>query len=364
MKNNNHQHLAHETVLYVNLKTLEKNFYYLKSLLHPTAKTVAVIKAYAYGLGDIEIAKKLENLGVDYFWVADFEEGVTLRKAGIIKPIIIANPGSKSQDKIKEYCLEPVIYNFRLLKIYGDLNIPVHLKFNTGMNRFGFDEEDMPQLLEELKKYPELDIKSFCTHLSSSNESAKDDFSKEQITRFKLLGASLEHARSKKIPSHVLNSNGVLRFSATEEKVVRFGIAMFGISKDESLQQIASLKSTISQIRTVKKGSFVGYNNSFEAKSEIKIAIVPIGYADGLNRKLGEGNGKVLIHDKECHIIGKISMDSLVADVSGLNAKEGDDVIIFSPEFSLVNIADDLNTISYEIMATLNRRIKRIYFEE
>ena len=138
---------------------------------------------------------------------------------------------------------------------------------------------------------------------------------------------------------------------------------MYGISKDKNLRQIASLKSTISQIRTIKKGSFVGYNNSFEAQSEIQIAIVPIGYADGLNRKLGEGNGKVLIHNNECPLIGKISMDSLVVDVSGLNAKEGDVVTIFSPEFSLLKIAESLNTIPYEIMATLNRRIKRVYYE-
>jgi Alr-MurF fusion protein len=362
--NKNKTSLTHETVLYVNLKTLEDNFNYLKGLLNPSTKTVAVIKAYAYGLGDIEIAKKLESLNVDYFWVADFEEGVTLRKAGIKKPIIIANPGYKSFEKIIEYNLEPVIYNFKLLKIYGDLNVPVHLKFNTGMNRFGFDEEDLPGLIESLKQLPKLKIESVCSHLSSSNLKENDAFSQLQMALFEKLHSSIEDVLDKKFPAHILNSNGVLRFSNTEEEMVRLGIAMYGISKDKNLKQISSLKSTISQIRIIKKGEFVGYSNSFRAKKEIKIAIVPIGYADGLNRRLGEGSGKVLIQNKECPILGQISMDSLVADVSGLSVKEGESVIIFSPKFSIVNIADELNTIPYEIMATLNRRIKRVYFEE
>ncbi|MDA9898073.1 alanine racemase [Flavobacteriales bacterium] len=357
---------THETILYVNLNALEVNFRFLKSKLPKRCKTIAVVKAYAYGLGDIEISKHLQQLGVHAFWVADFEEGIQLRKEGITKPIIVANPGFKSLDAIVKHDLEPVLFNHKLLDLYADCGqeITVHLKFNTGMNRYGFDHHDLENIIAKLRDNPQLHIGSICSHLSSSNDSSKDAFSNQQRQEFKTLCISIEKALNTTIPYHIMNSNGSLRFTTNSEEWVRLGIALYGGIEHPNLTQIFSLKSVISQVRSIKKGQSVGYQNSFVAKKDMKIAIIPVGYADGLNRKLGNKNGQVFINDYPCQIVGDISMDSFAADISSLNISEGHEVVIFSPKYSVSKLANDLDTISYEIMATLNRRIKRIYIKE
>jgi len=357
---------THETILYINLNTLESNYNFLKSKLSQDVKIIAVVKAYAYGLGDIEISKHLDQLGVYAFWVADFEEGVQLRKAGITRPIIVANPGFKSINTIIEYQLEPVIYNDRLLDLYANQkkSISIHLKFNTGMNRYGFDQENIDSLIEKINANTHLKVESICSHLSSSNDQSKDEFSKQQLIAFNEICHSLEHALGKKIPSHIMNSNGAIRFNADSSEWVRIGIALFGGLEVPNLTQIFSLKSVISQTRHIQKGQSVGYQNSFVAEKDMQIAIIPVGYADGLNRKLGNQNGQVFIKDSPCRIVGDISMDSFIADISNVNALEGEAVTIFSPKYSVSKLANDLDTIPYEIMATLNRRIKRIYLKE
>ena len=355
----------HETILYVDLKKLQKNYSYLKSLIKENTKTIAVVKAHGYGLGDIEISKKLESLGVNALWVADFEEGVNLRKNGIKIPIIVANPGAKSLQNIIDYQLEPVIYNLRLLLIYIENKTPlnIHLKLNSGMNRYGFDSKEIEELTSLLQKNTFLNVSSICSHLSSSNDSNQDDFSKKQITLFKKNYTKIQKNLGYKTDTHILNSNGVLRFDVNES-TVRLGIALYGISQDSNLKQICSLHSTISQIRNIEKDARVGYQNAFVAKQEMKIALIPIGYADGINRKLGEGLGSVLINNKLCKIIGQVSMDSLMVDITNCDAKEGDEVIVFNTQHILQKIADDLGTIPYEIMGTLNKRIKRVYLNE
>lgn len=355
-----------ETVLYVNLKTLERNFKSLKSKLAKDNKIVAVVKAYAYGLGDVEIAKKLEDLGVDAFWVADFDEGVQLRHAGVSLPIIVANPGYKSVDVVLKNDLEPVIFNQRMLDLYStvDTQLNIHLKFNTGMNRYGFEADDVNQVLEKISQHPNLKLKSICSHLSASDDPNKDEFSQRQIKLFNSISNSVNTYFNVDIPTHIVNSNGALRFSIKSTDWVRLGISLFGGMHHSELEQIFTLKSVISQIREVKEGDSVGYQNSFTAKEKMKIAVVPVGYADGLNRKLGNSRGHVLIDSNKCQIIGDISMDSFIADVSDLTIKEGDEVVIFSPEHSVSLLANELKTIPYEIMATLNRRIKRIYLNE
>lgn len=356
----------HETVLYVNLNMLEKNFKYIKSKLSKDNKIVAVIKAYAYGLGDIEIAKALETIGVDFFWVADFEEGVQLRNSGISLPIIVANPGFKSHVTVIENNLEPVIYSHRMLDLYAATKKPIniHLKFNTGMNRYGFEANDVHLILDKLVQSPNLILKSICSHLSSSNDKHKDEFSKQQMNTFYSVSNIINTTLDKDIPTHILNSNGTLRFNVNPQEWVRLGISLFGGLDNVELKQIFTLKSVISQIREIKKGDSVGYQNSFIAAKTMKIAVVPIGYADGLNRKLGNSRGHVIIKNKKCPIIGDVSMDSCVVDVSNIEVKEGCEVIIFSSEHSVSHLASDLETIPYEIMATLNRRIKRIYLNE
>ena len=355
--------LVHETILYIDFAKLKSNFQYLCRNLKKETDVIAIVKAYAYGLGDIEIASFLEKLGVGYFWVADFEEGVNLRKAGIQARIIIANPGSKSVDMVKLHELEPVIFNLRLLKLYAQENTPfnIHLKLNTGMNRYGLNQENISDIIDILVKNPQLKVQTVCSHLAASDKKEKDGYTHCQIELFEYLTAQLKHHLKYSFKRHILNSNGVLRHPEHQMEMVRMGIGLYGVSKDENLKQICRLVSTISQTRNIVKGEKVGYHNAFEASKDMRIAIVPIGYADGLNRKLGDGKGKVLIDGKACSILGQVSMDSFVADVSGTNAQEGDQVTIFSNTFSIQRIASDLNTIPYEILATLNRRIKRIY---
>ena len=356
----------HETILLINLDTLEDNFTFLKSKLPDGVKTIAVVKAFAYGLGDIEISKHLEKLGIHAFWVADFEEGLQLRKGGISKAIIVANPGYKSLKTIIKYQLEPVIYNYRLLELYANCKekISIHLKFNTGMNRYGFEAIDLKKIHTILKKNPQINVESVCSHLSSSNDPNKDDFSEVQIRRFKDICNNLQDSLGKHIPSHIMNSNGTIRFETKSNEWIRLGIALYGGLDHPKLKQIFSLKSVISQIKFIKKGQSIGYQNSFEANKDMHIAVIPVGYADGLNRKLGNQNSQVFINDTACRIIGEISMDSFFADISGVNAVEGQEVTIFNPKYSVSKLAHDLDTIPYEIMATLNRRIKRIYLKE
>ena len=356
----------HETILHINLTTLKANFNFLRSKLPNGVKTIAVVKAFAYGLGDIEISKYLEKLGVHAFWVADFEEGVQLRKEGISKRIIVANPAYKSINTIIKYQLEPVIFNHRLLELYANCQekVSIHLKFNTGMNRYGFETNDILKIVTILKNNPQLNVESVCSHLSSSNDPNKDDFSEAQIQRFKDICEKLEKQLEINIPSHVMNSNGAVRFNTDSNEWIRLGIALFGGLEHPNLKQIFSLKSIISQTRFIKKGQSVGYQNSFVADKDMHIAVIPVGYADGLNRRLGNQNSQVFIKDTACRIIGEISMDSFLADISAVNVQEGQEVTIFNPKYSVSKLAHDLDTIPYEIMATLNRRIKRIYSKE
>jgi len=355
--------IIHETILAVNLNKLADNFNYLKGKLHANTKIIAVVKAHAYGHGDIAVSSKLEELGAHALWVADFEEGTRLRKSGICIPIIIANPGTKSTTQIIENKLDVVIYNFELLQIYGELDreIRIHVKFNTGMNRYGFNPDEVEELVSTLQQYPKLKIQSICSHLSASDNSEKDNFTKTQFLVFDKIFDAFSKGINQKIDRHILNTNGVLRFAEKEYEIVRLGIGMYGVSTDQNLQQISTLKSVIAQVRTIKKGSQVGYDASFVATEDMTIGIIPFGYADGLNRKLSAQDGVIIVQNISCPIIGKISMDSCMIDLKGTTGKIGDKVIIFGKENTISSIANKLSTIPYEIFASLNRRIKRVY---
>ena len=355
--------MTHETILEVNISQLKDNLNYLKSKLKAETKIIAVVKAYAYGHGDIFLAKKLEKFGVYALWVADFEEGSRLRDSGITIPIIIANPGTKSKNQIITNKLDIVIYNFNLLEVYGKLNkeINIHIKFNTGMNRYGFNPDEIELLINTLQKYPKLKVQSICSHLAATDNPEKDNFTKTQFLVFDKIFDAFSKGINQKVYRHILNTNGVLRFANKEYEMVRLGIGLYGVSTDENLQQISTLKSIVSQIRTIKKGEQIGYGSSFTATQNMTIGIIPFGYADGLNRKLSDKKGKVLVHGIPCPIIGKISMDSCIVDLSNSTAKTGDEVIIFGKENTTLSIAKKLGTIPYEIYATLNRRIKRVY---
>ena len=355
--------INHETIFYVDLKVLENNYKYLKKKLNSDTKIIAVVKAYAYGHGDTMIVKKLAKLGVHAFWVADFEEGINLRKSGVKQLIIVANPGVKSYKEIIKYNLEPVIYNFRLLEIFGKNTSPisVHIKFNTGMNRYGFNTDEIDLLVTKLKGFSHLKIESICSHLAVADDISRDNFTQKQFEKFDIICKTFSSKLNINPKRHILNTAGFLRFPDWQYEMVRLGIGFYGVSKDDNLKAVGKLVSNIAQIRTLKKGEEVGYGASFIAKQEMKIAVIPLGYADGINRKLGDGKGRVLIKNISAIIIGKISMDSFMVDISGINAKEGDLVTIFSEENSVDEIAKNLDTIPYEILATLNRRIKRVY---
>jgi len=359
----NRMKIIHETILEVDLNKLADNFNYLKSKLKQDTKIIAVVKAYAYGHDDIAIASYLEKLGAHALWVADFEEGTRIRKSGIKIPIIIANPGTKSTQQIIDNNLDVVIYNSELLHIYGklDIEIRIHIKFDTGMNRYGFDSSEVDKLVADLQKYPKLKIQSICSHLAASDNSTEDSFTNTQFQVFEKVSSLFSKGIKQLTDRHILNTNGVLRFPNKEYEMVRLGIGLYGASNDTNLQQISTLKSVISQVKIIKKGSKVGYDAFFLAKQDMIIGVVPFGYADGLNRKLSTNNGVIIVQNIACPIIGKISMDSCMIDLKGTTAKTGDEVVIFGEENTISSIANKLSTIPYEIFSSLNRRIKRIY---
>ena len=356
---------SHETILEVDLKKLESNFNYLSSKLKENCKIIAVVKAYGYGHGDIEISKKLEQLGVYALWVADFEEGIRLRQAGVRTKIIIANPVLKSFSKIIKYNLEVVIHNCRLLDFYisKDEHVNVHLKFNTGMNRYGFDQKDLNFVVHRLKNNSKLNVKSICSHLSSADDIDKLDVSRKQINLFNTISRSLENNLTKKIERHILNSSGFMNIPDSQMNMVRLGISLYGSYNNTNLQQISKLKSVVSQNRNIEKGEGVGYLPDFIAKKTMNISIIPVGYADGLNRKLGNSIGNVIIKGVRCPIIGNICMDSFMVDTSNVDCKEGDEVVIFGPKNTILSLSKKIGTIPYEVYSTLNRRIKRVYVD-
>lgn len=356
---------SHETILEVDLRKLESNFNFLSSKLKENCKIIAVVKAFGYGHGDVEVSKKLEQLGVYAFWVADFEEGIRLRDSGIKSKIIVANPGWRSFKEIIKYNLEVVIHNCRLLDFYiskgEDVNI--HLKFNTGMNRYGFDKKDLSFVVDRLKNNSNLNVKSICSHLSSAGDTNKLDDSRNQISLFNDISKTIEDNLNNKMERHILNSSGFMNLPESQMNMVRLGISLYGSYKNTNLQQISKLKSVISQNRNIKKGESVGYSSGFIATKTMNISVVPVGYADGLNRKLGNNIGSVIIKKVECPIIGNICMDSFMIDTSEVDCKEGDEVVIFGPKNTILLLSKKIGTIPYEIYSTLNRRIKRVYID-
>ena len=356
---------SNETILHVDLKKLEQNFIFLKAKLSPKTKIIGVVKAFAYGHGDIYVSKKLEQLGFDALWVSDFEEGVNLRKAGIKIKIIVANPGMKSYNKIIKYKLDVVIYNQRVLDLYcfKKNTINIHLKFNTGMNRYGFNYNELKLIVAKIKKNSHLNLFSICSHLADPNDKTKREDTLNQINNFKLICEKINILINKKIDRHLLNSNGLLNFPEYQMEGVRLGIGLYGLTSIPDLKQISSLYSVIAQIRHLKKGDSVGYGKSYTANKKMKIAIIPLGYADGLNRNLSNNVGSIFVNNIECNIIGEISMDSFAINITQVNAKEGDVVEIFGNKITISEIAKKINTIPYEIYSTLNRRIKRIYYD-
>ncbi len=372
------QQKAHETVLEINLNAIAHNLNYYRLLLKPTTKIMAMVKAFSYGSGSFEIANVLQFQNADYLAVAYADEGVELRKAGITLPIMVMNPDKQSFDSIIKYNLEPEIYCFKVLDLLEEAierniiqenkPIGIHIKLDTGMHRLGFESQDLEVLVKKIKKSKHFFIKSIFSHLAASDDRTHDDFTRHQIKLFSEMSSSIKSEFNYNILLHILNSAGISRFGESQFDMVRLGIALYGVATDESqqnaLQNVNTLKSTISQIKIIKANETIGYNRNWTAKKEMRIATIPIGYADGLNRKLSNGKGKLMINNNFAPIVGNICMDMCMADITDFDVEEGDDVIIFGNDYPIKKLAEILETIPYEILTGVSRRVKRVYFHE
>jgi alanine racemase len=379
------QQKSHETVLEIHLDALVHNLNYYRSKLSPGTKTMAMVKAFSYGSGSSEIANLLQFHHVDYLAVAYADEGVELRKAGITLPIMVMNPEERSFDLLFQYNLEPELYNFRVLEMLeraipqnqGESRnpVPVHLKIETGMHRLGFEPSEVESLVRRLKKNPDLRVQSVFSHLAASEDPAEDDFTKKQIAGLKSVADKIQNSLGYPFLVHILNSAGISRFPDAQMGMVRLGIGLYGVGfndeEQHNLRNVSTLKTIISQIKHVKAGDTIGYNRKGLVKNDRVIAILPIGYADGFSRRLGNGKGKVMISGSPAKTIGNISMDTCMVDITKLLSSknspaihEGDEVIVFGDAYPIAQLARDLGTIPYEILTGISRRVKRVYFFE
>ena len=365
----------HDTVLEINLNAILHNINVHKSLLKPETKMCAMVKAYSYGLGGYEIAEFLQHHHIDYLGVAYADEGVDLRKNGITTPILVMNPEQGSYDVIIDYNLEPEIYSLRVLELFANQlqlkgiqqKYPIHIKIETGMHRLGFKEHEIDELVENLKKY-NVKVASIFSHLSSADVPEEDDYTMEQIHTFQRVSSKISEALGYQPIRHILNTAGITYYSDYQFEMVRIGIGMVGISANpkvkKQLQSAVTFKTVISQISEVKQGDSIGYNRKYKAEKDTRIATIPVGYADGIPRLIGNKKGFVGIHNQKVSIVGNICMDMLMVDLQNIKAKEGDEVIIFNGNPTLEEFSGYCQTIPYEVLTSISRRVKRIYIKD
>ena len=365
----------HDTVLEINLNAILHNINVHKSLLKPETKMCAMVKAYSYGLGGYEIAEFLQHHHIDYLGVAYADEGVDLRKNGITTPILVMNPEQGSYDVIIDYNLEPEIYSLRVLELFANQlqlkgiqqKYPIHIKVETGMHRLGFKEHEIDELVENLKKY-NVKVASIFSHLSSADVPEEDYYTMEQIHTFQRVSSKISEALGYQPIRHILNTAGITYYSDYQFEMVRIGIGMVGISANpevkKQLQSAVTFKTVISQISEVKQGDSIGYNRKYKAEKDTRIATIPVGYADGIPRLIGNKKGFVGIQNQKVSIVGNICMDMLMVDLQNIKAKEGDEVIIFNGNPTLEEFSGYCQTIPYEVLTSISRRVKRIYIKD
>ncbi|MEM5565749.1 alanine racemase [Psychroserpens sp. AS72] len=365
---------ARETVLEIDLKALKHNYEYLKSKLNNNTKVLAVVKAFAYGSDADEIAKYLQDLKVDYFAVAYISEGVALRDAGIRTPILVLHPQAINFKILIERCLEPSLYNAKILNEFITVaseekqnNYPVHIKFNTGLNRLGFDENDVDTVVSIATETSTIKVKSIFSHLAESENLKERDFTRQQIERFKHISDAFTERIGYKPILHLANTSGILNYPEAHLDMVRSGIGLYGYGnseeEDKNLKPIATLKSIISQIHTIKKGETVGYNRAYKSDDLKKTATIPIGHADGIGRQYGNKKGFITINGSKAFIIGNVCMDMIMVDITDIDCNEGDEVIIFGDHPNASQFAHTANTISYEIITAISQRVKRLIID-
>lgn len=394
-------HQTHETILEVNLSALVNNVRYFRSLLPPTTRLTCMVKAFAYGTGSVEVSKALQQCGmVDYLAVAVADEGVELRKAGITLPIIIMDPEVAALDLILENNLQPNIYSFQVLddiisvaEVKGLEQVPIHIKIDSGMHRLGFYKEDMEALANRLKGQKAVRVSTIFSHLAGSDEPQFDAFTHEQAAYFQSCASILSpltsclspiphssHSERSIAPEgrpllHLCNTAGIERFPEYHFDMCRLGIGMYGFSfflpkshpfregLGVGLQNVCTLKTTILSIKTVPAGSTIGYGRHTTLNEDRQIAVIPIGYADGFDRRFSNYGGEVLVRGKRCPVVGNVCMDQAMIDVTGTDAQPGDYAIVFGDQLPIQELADKLQTIPYEVLTSISRRVQRIYFQ-
>lgn len=371
---------VHETVLEINLNALAHNLQVYHSLLKPGVKTMVMVKALSYGSGSFEVANTLQFHRADYLGVAYTDEAVTLRKGGITLPIMIMNPEPRSFEAIVQYQLEPDLYNegiFNKFSEYLQLSghasaenpFPVHIELDTGMHRLGFGQNEIEGLIKSLKESPWVKVQTIFSHLAASEEAVHDDFTSEQVGRFDHMSTQILKSLDYQPMRHILNSAGIARFPNAQYDMVRLGIGVYGIDTSEALagklQQVGRMRTTISQLRTIAAGDTVSYSRTYTASTERRIATVGVGYADGIDRRLSNGTGSMMVHGKLVPIVGRVCMDMCMLDVTDIkDVQEGDEVIVFGPELPVQQVAEWAGTIPYEILTGISARVKRVFWQE
>ena len=360
-----------ETVLEIDLNALAHNYQYLTSKLSEDTKVLAVVKAFGYGSDSIAVAKNLEQLGVTYFAVAYVSEGVALRDAGIRTPILVLHPQPINFKILIERCLEPSIYSARILKEFIKIseekkqrNYPVHIKFNTGLNRLGFWENDTTHILQSLQNTTAIQVKSLFSHLAASEDPNETAFTKQQIASFTQIARTLENGLGYHPILHMTNTSGVINYPEAHFDMVRIGIGLYGFGNEpeenKQLKPVATLRSVISQIHQIEPNETVGYNRAYTAKGFEKTATIPIGHADGISRAFGNGVGWVTIAGKKAPIIGNVCMDMLMVNVTEIECNEGDEVIVFGELSTAEKLSEAIQSIPYELLTAISQRVKRV----
>ncbi len=365
---------VHETVLEINLDALTSNYNFYKQRLENTTKIMVMVKAFGYGNGGYEIAKQLAHLKTDYLGVAFADEGIALRKAGITTPIMVLNPEISSYKAMIAYHLEPEMYNLSGLEFFIELakekNLnayPIHLKIDTGMHRLGFEEENISELIALLQHNNFVKVASIFSHLAATDNLDFKNFTLQQIQLFESISNQISTTLNIQPIRHILNTSGIFNYAEYQYEMVRLGIGIYGVGNSEeeqnSLQNVSTLKSIISQIRTVEPNESIGYSRKFMVKKDMRIATIPIGYADGIRRAWGNEKGFVSINNQNATILGNVCMDMLMVDVTNITCNERDEVIIFGENPHVTEIAAVCNTIPYEILTSISQRVKRIFYK-
>lgn len=372
---------VHGTVLEINLDALTHNLNFYREKVGADTKIMVMVKAFAYGSGSAEVAQLLQFHRVDYLGVAYADEGVALRQHGVHLPIMVMNPAPETFSTLLEYGLEPELYSMRLLREWGEWLAtgvgqgakksslyPLHLKIDTGMHRLGFLEEEMASVAQFIRQHPSMHVATVFSHLVGSDDAQFNSFSKQQYETFLRCTDLLETELGYRPTRHLLNSAGIVRFPDYRLDMVRLGIGLYGVEAsgiDQSaLQTVGTLRSVISQIKTVRAGESVGYSRRGVLDHDARIATIAIGYADGFDRRLGNGRGEVWVNGTRCPTVGNVCMDMTMIDVTKAQASEGDEVTIFGIELPITELAKQMETIPYEILTGISERVKRIFFKE